>query len=196
MTEAMKMEGDLVRLREERLEDMDVIRRLRNDLDTQAWNYTLPPDYTQEMIEGRHTKREFSYDRSDGRFAVVWKETGECIGHIGYSGLEPRWSASIGITILREFWGTGAAYEAQEILLRFLFEELGLRVVRLWTNSGNPGAIGLAEKAGFQIAFRQREAVFRKGALYDNVNMDLLRPEYYARHPELTDNLPPLTDGD
>ena len=67
-----------------------------------------------------------------------------------------------------------------------------MRVVRLWTNSGNPGAVRLAEKASFKQSARQRESVFRNGQVYDNLQMDLLREEYYADHPELTDNLPPL----
>ena len=92
--------------------------------------------------------------------------------------------------IAKSFWGTGAALDAQEVLLKFLFVELGLRSVRLWTHSGNPRAIGLAEKSGFRIAARTREAVFKNGELLDNVVMDLLREEYFALHPELVDKLP------
>lgn len=187
----MPLEGELVILREEREEDVPVFLALRNDLETQAWPKTLPPDFTLGMYRQRH-EREFTMDRMDGRFAVEWKENGACIGHIGYTDLRPRWSAGIGITILQDYWGTGAAFDAQEALLRFLFEELGLRVVRLWTNSGNPAAIRLAEKSGFQITGRGREAVFRMGAIYDGVAMDILREEYYERHPDLTDGLPPL----
>ena len=82
--------------------------------------------------------------------------------------------------------------DALEVVLQFPFEELGLRVVRLWTNSGNPRAIGSGETLGFKLSLRQREAVFRKGQLFDNIGMDLLREEYYARHPELSDHLSPL----
>jgi RimJ/RimL family protein N-acetyltransferase len=188
----MPLEGDLVILREERADDQAFFVQLRNDLDTQAWPITLPPDYTLDMYTRRYGQREFAFDREDGRFAVVWKETGELMGTIGYTGLEPRLAATIGIMVAKPFWGTGAAGDAQEVLLRFLFEELGLRVVRLWTNSGNPAAVGLAEKAGFQISARQREAVWRRGTVYDGLAMDIIREEYYARHPELTDNLPPL----
>jgi RimJ/RimL family protein N-acetyltransferase len=73
-----------------------------------------------------------------------------------------------------------------------LFDELGLRVVRLWTHSGNPRAVGSAEKLGFTLSYRQREGIFKDGQLFDNIGMDMLREEYYAKHPELTDHLPPL----
>jgi RimJ/RimL family protein N-acetyltransferase len=191
----MPIEGETVLLREEREEDLPLLVSLRNDLDTQAWSQTLPPDYTLHMYHQRFVGREFAYKRDDGRFIIVHKESQEAAGTISYTGLEPRWETTIGIMVAKKFWSSGIAYEAQELLLKFLFEELGLRVVRLWTNSGNPRAIRLAEKAGFQVSMRQRQAVFRQGELYDTIMMDLLRPEYYARHPELEDHLPALDGG-
>jgi RimJ/RimL family protein N-acetyltransferase len=64
--------------------------------------------------------------------------------------------------------------------------------VRLFTHSGNPRAVRLAEKAGFQVAVRQRQSIFKNGQLYDNLVMDMLREEYFARHRELNDNLSKL----
>ena len=72
-------------------------------------------------------------------------------------------------------------------------KELGLRVIRLFTHSGNPRAVRLAEKAGFKAATRQRQSIFKSGELYDNIVMDLLREEFFALHPQLVDNLPPLS---
>jgi RimJ/RimL family protein N-acetyltransferase len=188
----MPLEGKLVVLREEQPEDMRFFADLRNDMDTQAWSKALPPDYTEAMYLKRFEAREFSFERVDGRFTIVHKETGERAGCISFTGLEPRFSATIGIIVAKEFWGTGVALDAQEILLEFLFTELGLRVVRLWTHSGNPQAVGLAEKSGFQVSGRLRQAIFKGGKLYDNLIMDLLREEYFGLHPELTDNLPAI----
>lgn len=188
----MALDGTLCRLREERADDLPFLLALRNDLETQAWSKTLPPDYTEPMYQKRFQGREFSFDRNDGRFIIVHAESGERAGMIQYSGLEPRWSATIGIMVAKAYWGTGLALDAQEVLLRFLFQELGLRVVRVWTHSGNPGAVGLARKSGFQVSLRRREAVFKNGQLFDNLGLDLLREEYFARHPELADGLPSL----
>ena len=188
----MALEGKLTILREEQSEDMQFLVDLRNDLDTQAWSHSLPPDYTLGMYMQRHNSREFSYRRDEARFVIIEKEGGERIGYIGYMGLESRWEATVGIMIAKKFWGGGYSTDAQELLLKFLFEELGMRVVRLWTHSGNPPAIGSAKKMGFKLSYRQREAVFKAGQLFDNVGMDMLREEYYAKHPELTDYLPPL----
>ena len=90
----------------------------------------------------------------------------------------------------QDAWGQGFAEEANDLLLRFLFHELGLRVVWLWTHSGNPRAIRLAEKVGFRVAARFRDAIFKDGHLLENVAMDQTRDEFYARHPDLIDRLP------
>ncbi|MEW6716400.1 MAG: GNAT family protein [Chloroflexota bacterium] len=188
----MALEGKLTLLREERKEDLPLLLELRNDLDTQGWSKTLPPDYTLPMYEKQFEGREFSFDRYDGRFVIEHKKSGQIAGNIRYYWLDPRMSVTIGIAVSKSFWGTGVAYDAQEILLHFLFIELGLRVVRLWTHSGNVHAIKLAERSGFQIAARRRQSIIKNGQLFDNIVMDLLREEYFANHPELTDELPPL----
>ena len=188
----MALGGKLVVLREEQPEDMPRLTALRNDLETQAWSKTLPPDYTDNMSLKRFEAREYSYNPMEGRFIIISRENGEFAGSISYTGLHPRWSATIGVMIIKKFWGTGFALDAQEILLKFLFVELGLRVVRLYTHSGNPRAVGLAQKSGFKVSVRQREAIFKGGELYDNLVMDLLREEYFEHHPKLVDNLPAL----
>jgi len=188
----MPLEGALVILREEQHEDLDFFRELRNNLATQAWSKTLPPDYTVPMFVKRFEARDFSYDPEQGRFVILLKATGKRAGTISYSELERRWSATLGIMVHPRFWGSGVALEAQELLLHFLFAELGLRVARIWTHSGNPHAVALAERSGFRVSGRIRQAIFKDGALADTLMLDLLRAEYFARHPELVDGLPPL----
>jgi len=185
----MPIEGKLVVLREEREGDAELLTTLRNDLDTQAWSKTLPPDYTVPMLRKRYEEREFNYDPLEGRFIVEERTTGTSVGYIGYVGLNRRRSASIGIMFAKRAWGKGYAEEANELLVRFLFEELGVQVVRLWTHSGNPRAVGLAEKVGFKIAARMRNSIYKNGKLFDNIVMDQIRDEFYARHPELNDEL-------
>ena len=188
----MSLEGVHIILREEHPEDMARLAAMRNDLETQAWSRTLPPDYTEGMYLKRFQEREFSYNPKEGRFIIISREKGEFVGTIGYTGLRPRWAAVVGIMVDKKFRGTGFALEAQELMLKFLFIELGLRVVRLYTHSGNPRAVRLAEKAGFRESVRQRQAIFKNGELYDNLMMDLLREEYFTGHLDLIDNLPEL----
>lgn len=188
----MGLEGNLVFLREEREEDLEKQKILRNDLETQGYSKALPPDYTYSMYEKRFQERKFSFDRTDGKFTLISKDTNDYIGHISYSEYEDRFSASIGIIIDKKFWGTGMAYDAQEVLLKFLFLELGCQVVRLWTESGKTYAVGLAKKSGFKISGELRNATYKGGTINNTLIMDLLREEYFALHPDLTDNLPHL----
>jgi RimJ/RimL family protein N-acetyltransferase len=142
------------------------------------------------MMAKRYQAREFSFDPDEGRFIIEVKESGDRVGFVGYSGLKPRFSAGLGVMVAKEYWGTGYAREANELLLRFMFEELGLRVVRLWTHSMNPRAIALAEKLGFREAARFRRSVYRNGQLGEKVVMDITRQEFYKLREELTDRLP------
>jgi RimJ/RimL family protein N-acetyltransferase len=185
------LEGELVILREEREADVAPQVSWRNDMDTQAWNLALPPDYTEPMVRSRFESREFTFSRSDCRFVITLKGSGAAIGTISYTWLEPRFAASIGLITDKSVWGTGAALDAQEVLLRFMFLELGVRVVRLWTTSANPRAVGLASKSGFQVSMRRREAAYKGGRLCDSLGLDLLRAEYFELHPGLVDELPP-----
>ena len=189
----MPLEGDRVRLREERPEDMPHLVVLRNDLDTQAWSKTLPPDYTLPMYMARFEERKFSFDRFDARFIIEDKASGEFAGIIVYSHLQPRFAVTIGIMVAKPFWSAGVGFDAQDVLLRFLFLELGVQVVRVFTHSGNPRAVRLAQRSGFQVSSRVREAVYKSGERFDNLNLDLLREEYFALHPELQDHFPPIT---
>lgn len=186
----MALEGKTVLIREEREEDLQFLVDLRNDLDTQGFTKSLPTDYTLPMYRKRFEASEFSYDRDGARFILEHKDTGERGGLISYYSYRSRLSVIIGLVVAKQHWGTGFAFDAQETLLKFLFEELGVRVVQIYTNSGNPAAMKLAAKSGFKVCSSLREAVYRRGGLYDSVTMELLREEFYASHPDLKDNLP------
>ncbi len=189
----MPIEGKRIILREHRKEDSPNRTKLRNNLETQGVAQSLPLDYTTEMHEKAHDKRELStLTRSEGLFVIEEKETKKFVGSISYSELNPRFSAVNGISLLKEFWGRGYGYEAHELLLEFLFHEVGLRVSYWATWSQNIGSIKLAEKSGYSIVIRSRDAVFKGGKLYDFLILELLREEYYEKHPELKDELPGL----
>lgn len=185
----MPLEGEIVRLREIHEEDLPMFVELRDDLATQAWSRTLPTDYTVEMIRRRYWDRDFSFRRDDGIFIVEVKATGESAGMVTYSGLVDRMEATWGLAIHQDFWGTGVGVDVGETLLHFLFVELGLRVVRLNTQTENERAVAAFEKLGFKVAVRWPDAIFKAGRRADNLSMDILREEWYARHPELVDGL-------
>jgi ribosomal-protein-alanine N-acetyltransferase len=188
----MALEGKVVILREVRHEDLRLFADLRNDLDTQGWNVALPPTYTEGMYVRQLDAMDFSNERSEARFSVVQKESEKLAGYVSYSHVRPRLRTSIGISIAKPFWGSGVAYDAQEVMLRFLFLELGLRSVHLWSHSGNERALGLAAKSGFEITGRLREGMYKSGRLLDTIVMSLLREAWFERHDEVEDSLPAI----
>ena len=191
----MALEGELVRLREVQESDLPMFVRLRNDLATQAWSRTLPPDYTIEMIRRRYWDRDFSYRRDSGIFVIETKEGGEAAGTVSYSDVVDRFEATWGLAVEQRFWGSGVALDAADTLLRFLFEELGVRVVRLYTQTANVRAVAAFGKLGFRDAVRVPEGIFKAGRSAANLEMDLLREEWFALHPDRKDGLagrPPL----
>ena len=183
------MRGETLLLRELRQSDYPMLVRLRNDLATQGWSRTLPPDFTLGMYHKRFDDRPYEFSRDWAIFVIETLDRGTPIGFCSYTDHQDRFEATIGIVVEKERWGTGASFEASDLLLRFLFHELGLRVVRLWTQSGNTRAAGSAEKLGFRVAARLENAIFKEGEYRDNLMMDLLREEWYELHPDLEDGL-------
>lgn len=168
--------GKLVKLRPVRDEDFEYFASLRNDLRTQAWNQRMPPCFTAKKIKERFEK--ITEKKDAGLWSIEAKD-GKLIGYLNYEEGPQRLAATVGIATGMEAWGKDYAREAVELVLEFLFVERGLQVVRLWTNSWNVRAVGLAKKLGFRDSIRLREEVVMGGKLYDALMMDMLREEYY-----------------
>lgn len=179
--------GRLCNLRELREGDLQLLADLRNDLVTQAWSRTLPPDYTTEMMRRRYWDREFSYSPDWAIFIVEDRAGDTPAGFVTYQVGADRRTATVGVVVSERWFGTGLAIEAVDLVLWLLFHQMGFAAVRLWTHSGNPRAVGAAEKLGFSVAVRLREAIFKDGRHYDNLVMDQLSEEWYERHPDPPD---------
>lgn len=183
----MALEGPGVRLRELAEEDLQFVADLRNDLDTQAWGRTLPPEYTVEMMRRRYWDRDFSYNPDWAMFIIEATESGEAIGFVSYTDLKDRHEATLGVVVAQPWWGSGLALQAVDLVLWLLFVRMGIRVARLWTESSNVRAVGAARKLGFRDSVRFRNSVFREGSYAEGLMMDILREEWFAAHPAMED---------
>jgi len=153
--------GKLVRLRPCRDADFEYFATLKNDLRTQAWNQRMPLCYTAAKMRDRFAER--LKDPHTGIYAIETSE-GQLAGLIEHHEGPVRFAATLGIILGMEHWGKGIGREAQELVLRFLFEERGLQVVRLWTTSANERMVRAAEKAGFRLSARLRGAASSGGS--------------------------------
>ena len=92
---------------------------------------------------------------SEGMWAVIWKESGEAIGCVGYllassSNLKiAEDHAEVGYWIARPYWSKGICTEALQLVVDYCFYEKGFTV--LWGDyfPSNPASGHVMEKCGF-----------------------------------------------
>lgn len=120
------------------------------------------------------------------QFTIILKETGDPIGRIvlgdvitGFKG--EIWRIYIGDVSLR---GKGYGYEAMREMMRYAFEDLGLKRLYLDHYTGNP-ASKLYLDLGFQYEGILRNNCRKNGKLYDVHLMSMLKSEYEALYGEL-----------
>ncbi len=103
---------------------------------------------------------------------------------IGVLGIWAEWGAGnawlrLGIG-LPEDRRKGYGREALRLALRYVFDEMNLRRVTLGVPGYNEAALAFFAAAGFKVEARQREALYRFGRRWDQVNLGLLRAEWEA----------------
>jgi len=103
----------------------------------------------------------------------------------------------VGVLVIWAEWGAGNAWlrlgiglpadrrhgygrEALALGLRYIFDEMNLRRVTVGVPGYNEAALAFFAAAGFKVEARQREALFRFGRRWDEVNLGLLRAEWEA----------------
>ena len=112
-----------------------------------------------------HSSREiirtvFSSPRA---FAVVEEGSGKVIGSAGFVGTHreelPGPDDELGYALHPGYWGRGLIPEAARELLRWGFEELGLRTIWCGHYEGNLKSRRVIEKCGFVYRFSQETEV-------------------------------------
>ena len=92
---------------------------------------------------------------NDHTWAIVLKETDELIGCMGYYTHEEsnigigEMDAELGYWIGKPYWGQGLIPEASRALMRYAFEELGMRAVWCGYYDGNEKSRKVQTKLGF-----------------------------------------------
>lgn len=86
-----------------------------------------------------------------GRFACVWKETGEVIGFSGVKFVPEISDTELGYRFLPEYWGKGLATEAGRASIEFARSDLGLKRLVAMVHPENVASARVVTKLGFSI---------------------------------------------
>jgi len=115
--------------------------------------------------------------------AIHLVDTDRLIGTCAFSQLDgDNGSALFHITIGEpDCWGRGYGSEATALMLEHAFGPLGLHRVALAVFEYNERAIRAYRKVGFSVEGRSREAIWRGGRFWDEIQMSILEDEWRER---------------
>ncbi len=172
------LRGETVRLRPVEEGDLPLYVRWFNDPDVQHWLYAS--ERAEETLESQ--RERFEENRRDAAW-VEWcieNVDGRGIGCVGLVRIdETHADAELYIFIGgKERWGRGYGSDAVGRVLRYAFDELGLRRVELTTDEDNLRGIRCFEKCGFVREGLLRAKRLRHGQPVGRVIMSVLREEW------------------
>jgi len=171
------LDGEKVRLRPVREDDLPHFQRWLNDPDVRQW-LTLPKGPTMEE------ERQWWEAEQRNPDDIVWAiETmdGRLLGDLA---LRPnplgRW-ADLGICIgEKALWGQGHGTDAVHTVLRYAFLGMRLNRVSLTTDELNARALRCYEKCGFVREGLMRQHRLIDGQFHNSVLMGVLREEFLS----------------
>jgi RimJ/RimL family protein N-acetyltransferase len=118
--------------------------------------------------------------------AIHVRATDRLVGSCAFSQLDAdNGSALFHITIgEKDAWGRGYGTEATRLMVAHAFESLGLHRVALAVFEFNTRAIRAYLRAGFKVEGRSREAIWRDGRWWDEIQMSVLADEWSSDEDE------------
>lgn len=176
---SMTMETERLILRAFRPEDAgSVLRNWASDDEVQ-WMYGEPSYKTieevRELLDIYIGKSQSGYYY---RWAVILKETGECIGQAAYFLVDSgNHFAEIEYCIGAAFQGRGYATEATKAVIDYGFDKIGLNKVQICVRPSNISSKRVIEKCGFKLDGVLRDFFCRDGGYEDRMYYSLLRSE-------------------
>ena len=166
-----------------RFEYSDIDSMIRNwiaDEKTQ-WDYGEPyyptPEAVRELFD---TKYIVSYSRNDYyRWAVIEKESGECIGQIAYFSLDSaNQHGEIEYVIGPAFQGKGYATEMTKAVISFGFTKINLHRIEIDCRTENEASRKVIEKCGLTYEGVFRDFFWRKDHFEGRRVYSILRSEW------------------
>ncbi|MBR2408132.1 MAG: GNAT family N-acetyltransferase [Lachnospiraceae bacterium] len=144
--------------------------------------YSEPVYTTKEEVKELLDKYIGSYERNDYyRWAVILKETGECIGQIAYFLVDNKnHFAEIEYCIGSAFQCRGYATEATKAVIRFGFEQMNLHKVQICTKEIKAASKRVIEKCGFTYEGTLRDYFYMNGEYTGRLYFSILQSEFHS----------------
>jgi RimJ/RimL family protein N-acetyltransferase len=165
-------------------EDLLPLRECLNHPDLAGRRYTpwqFPADLPLTASQVESVLKEWSEEEKTLHLSI--KKTPE--QHlIGYAEANWEWDPHctfLCLVINPAFQHQGFGSEALENLLDYLFNQTPAHNVSCWLSDWNSDGLAFALKHGFQECGRSRREGLRGSAYYDEIVVDLLRPEWQSR---------------
>jgi RimJ/RimL family protein N-acetyltransferase len=173
--------GERTLLRRHTAANLDSFRRWYTDLEVVRLTRYQEGPMRPEEIERFFSARVVGPDSL--AFAVHVRASGRLIGTCAFSQLDgDNGSALFHITIgEKDAWGQGYGTEATELMLEHAFDRLRLHRVALSVFAFNERAIRSYRKVGFVVEGRSRDAIWRDGRYWDELQMSILEDDWRER---------------
>lgn len=133
----------------------------------------LKNTYHQYLLESQK-KKDF-YD-----WKIVLKESGEPIGSIGVVKLrEDIEEVEIGYCLGFEWWHLGIMSEAFGLVIRFLFEQVGVNRIAAVHDPNNPHSGDVMKKCGLRYEGTSRQSGKNMQGICDESRYAVLKDDYF-----------------
>ena len=133
------------------LDDVDAMYQLMTVPEVIRYVGNKPAQSKQDVLDYMHQHPLRDYQvYGYGRFACIWKETGQVIGFSGIKYLEEISETELGYRFLPEFWRKGLATEAGFAVMEFA-KNLGLTRLVAVIHPQNEGSKQVALRLGFAL---------------------------------------------
>jgi RimJ/RimL family protein N-acetyltransferase len=178
------LEDELVLLRPLELTDVDNFLDISLN-EPETWKYSLVPadgkenliNYIQLAIKARENKSEFP-------FAVYDKKSGKYAGSTRFYDINlPFKTVQLGYTWYgKDFRGTGLNKHCKFLLLRFVFETLGMERVEFRADNNNERSIAAMKSIGCKVegVLRSNMPTYQSDVRRDSIILSILKNEWFG----------------
>ena len=165
-------------------EDAQQVQRLAGAREVAATTATIPHPYPDGAAEAWIARQAAAWEEgTEATFAVVRRSGGLLVGGMGLRIAREHARAELGYWIGVPHWGRGYATEAAAAVLRYGFEELGLRRIHACHYGNNPASGRVLEKIGMSREGHLRAHILKWGEPLDVEEYAILAGEWRLRIP-------------